>query len=233
MYKPIIGIISKPNIFCKDKLFTHQMVYDRIRNAVLENGGLAIAILPTQITSDFCIYDRLSDDTVLSKQEKEDLYNIVNRCDGIILQGGLCSQRYEIEIAKYAIKNDIPILGICAGFNNIIRAMGGNVFELNNTRHNKDDGSIVHKNSIKKGSLLHTIFKTSEIEVNSIHTMFANDDNIKNLDICAYSDDGYVEAVELKNKRFVLGLKWHPELMLDYDKGMNNIFKYFIKVCQK
>ena len=32
--KPIIGVISKPNIFCSDKLFTSQFVYDGVRNAI-------------------------------------------------------------------------------------------------------------------------------------------------------------------------------------------------------
>ena len=57
------------------------------------------------------------------------------------------------------------------------------------------------------------------------------DENIKNLTISAYSTDGYVEAVELKNHKFCLAVKWHPELMLDNLK-MNNIFQKFIKACQ-
>ena len=53
--------------------------------------------------------------------------------------------------------------------------------------------------------------------------------NIKNLDISAYSEDGYVEAVELRDKRFCLGVKWHPELMLE-DEFTKNLFKEFIKI---
>lgn len=34
MDKPLIGIISKPNVFCDDKLFTHQIIYDAIRDAI-------------------------------------------------------------------------------------------------------------------------------------------------------------------------------------------------------
>lgn len=45
-------------------------------------------------------------------------------------------------------------------------------------------------------------------------------------------DDGYVEAVELKNKKFCLGVKWHPELMAN-DEIMSNIFKYFIETCKR
>ena len=230
--KPIIGIVSKPNIFCDNELFTQQVIYDGVRNAILKNGGLAIGILPTKISNKFCASDDIIDGTYFSLAELNDLYSLVNKCDGIIIQGGLSSDDYEIKVAKYAIDNDIPLLGICAGFNNIIRAMGGKVFCINDTIHNNEDGSIVHKNSIREGSLLYSILKTKEVEVNSIHTMLAKEENIKNLEISAYSDDGYVEAVELKNKKFCLGVKWHPELMLDNEK-MNNIFKEFILKCNK
>ena len=229
--KPIIGVVSKPNIFCSDKLFTSQFVYDGVRNAVLKNNGLVIGILPTKISNAFCDSDEVVNKSDFSQSELEDLYSLIDRCDGIIIQGGLSSDAYEIKAAKYAIDNDIPILGICAGFNNIIRAMDGNVFCMENTIHNTEDGSLVHKNIIKENTLLHDILKTNEVSVNSIHTMFATEDNIKNLEISAYSDDGYVEAVEIKDKKFCLGVKWHPELMLENEQ-MNNIFKYFIDVCK-
>lgn len=227
MNKPIIGIVSKPNIFCKDKLFTHQMVYDGIRNAILKNGGLAIGILPTIIS------EGTMDNMILPNEKIQDLYVLIDKCDGIIMQGGLCSEDYEVEVVKYAIEHDIPILGICSGFNNIIRAMGGSVFSLDNAKHNQEDGFIAHKNIIEKDSLLYNILNLQEVSVNSIHTTFSRKEDIRNLDISAYSDDGYVEAVELKNKRFVLAVKWHPDLMISYDKNMNKIFESFINSCKK
>ena len=200
MNKPIIGIVSKTNVFCKDKLFMHQMIYDAIRDAILKNGGLVIGILPTEVLN------TTVNNSFLLDENMQNLYTLIDKCDGIILQGGLSSENYEIEIAKYAIRNNIPLLGICAGFNNIVRAMGGSTFSLNNIQ---------------------------EIEVNSIHTTFSKKGDIKGLDISAYSDDGYVEAVELKNKKFVLGLKWHPDLMLSWDKNMHKIFNSFVNSCKK
>lgn len=230
--KPIIGVISKPNVFCDEQLFTQQIIYDGVRNAILTHGGLAVGILPTKITNKFCTSDEIINDSNFSLLELQDLYSLIDKCNGIIIQGGLSSDDYEIKAAKYAIDKDIPILGICAGFNNIIRAMNGKVFAINNSKHNSEDGKIVHKNKIKENTLLHDILKTTEVDVNSIHTMFANKEDIKNLEISAYSDDGYVEAVELKDKKFCLGVKWHPELMPN-DENMNNIFKYFIETCKK
>lgn len=231
--KPIIGIISKPNTLCDHKLFTQQIIYDGIRCALLKNGAIVIGILPTQITNSFNPDDSF-DNTQLTKDEIKDLNNLIDMCDGIVLEGGLSSASYEIEAAKYAIKNDIPLLGICSGFNNIIRALGGTPFLMKEDHiHNQDNCEIVHKNKIIKDTLLYNILKKEEIMVNSIHTIFARKDDIKNLEISAFSDDGYVEAVELSKNKFLLGLKWHPEMMTDYDEGMNQIFKTFIDSCKK
>lgn len=231
--KAIIGIVSKPNVFCDEELFTQQIVYDGVRNAVLKNDGIVIGILPTQVTNKFYGKGDITDATELSYQELQDLYQLVNVCDGIILQGGLASASYEIEVAKYAIEKDIPLLGICAGFNNMIRAMGGTVFTVQDDKiHNQEDGRLAHKNFIQKGSLLDSILQKQEIMVNSIHTMFALKENVKGLEIAAYSEDGYVEAVERKENRFVLGLKWHPEWMLD-DEEMNKVLEAFVKVAKE
>lgn len=229
--KPIIGIVSKPNRF-DIKILQSQIIYEPVRCAVLKNGGLTIGILPTQKTDKFYEGEVRVDNTILIDSEKRDLHQLIDMCDGIILEGGLSSASYEYEVAKYAIENDIPLLGICAGFNNIIRAMNGKVFqEKDNIRHNREDGKIAHKNIIKENTMLFEILKRREVEVNSLHTFFAKDENINNLEICAYSDDGYVEGVELKDKKFCLGVKWHPELMLN-NENMNNIFKRFIEACK-
>lgn len=68
------------------------------------------------------------------------------------------------------------------------------------------------------------------MQVNSIHTYVANEDEIKEYKIVARcSDDNTVEAIELENKRFVMGIKWHPELM----ESMNSIIEEFVKECSK
>ena len=55
----------------------------------------------------------------------------------------------------------------------------------------------------------------------------------KELTAVALSDDGQVEVVEAKNKNFFMGIKYHPELLVDIDEKQNNIFKKFIDTCAK
>lgn len=56
-------------------------------------------LLPTEITLKFNDND-IEYNTVLSDEEKNELYRQIDLCDGFILQGGLYSANYEIEMAK-------------------------------------------------------------------------------------------------------------------------------------
>lgn len=49
--------------------------------------------------------------------------------------------------------------------------------------------------------------------------------------ISSYSEDGLVESFEISTKKFVMGIKWHPELMLS-EKYVDELFKEFIKKCK-
>ena len=47
----------------------------------------------------------------------------------------------------------------------------------------------------------------------------------------AFCDDGYPDIVESKIKDFYIGVRFHPESLYKEDENMNNIFKYFINIC--
>ena len=71
-----------------------------------------------------------------------------------------------------------------------------------------------------------------EYDVNSIHSMIAPKEKVESYaKISSVSYDGLVESFELNNKKFVIGIKWHPELMLD-DEFTNKLFNEFIKSCR-
>lgn len=227
MSKPIIGIIGKVQPQYGEDIWHRIDETDEIRYLVVKNGGNAIMLLPTEKTLKFNDND-IEDKTELSNEEKEDLFKQMEFCDGFILQGGLYSCNYEIEIAKKAIEIDKPILGICAGFNNILRALGTDVIYDETKCHDKYDVNYRHKVILEKDSKLFELVKKDEIMVNSIHTMIATEDKVKKFaKITSHSEDGLVESFEVENKKFVMGLKWHPELMLE-EEYVNKIFKELI-----
>lgn len=183
MNKPVIGIVSK---YKNDKCIT--FVGREIKQAIFDNGGIAIGIVPPQNNSNSC-EDNWYDD--LSKEEKSNLISQIRLCDGIILQGGIDSDNYEIIISKYCYDNDIPILGICAGQNNLVRALGGTTYKIKNPeKHDKSFDNYVHNITINKDSLFFSIVKTECMPVNSKHRRTIQDCPF--LDKVGFCEDGYI-----------------------------------------
>ena len=231
MRKPIIGIPAKQKDFIEEELAHFNTMVDEHRLMVSRHGGIAIMLTPSEQKLDFCKSD-LGDDTILNEEEKNDLYQQVDLCDGIILQGGEFSCEYEVEIARYALKKDIPVLGTCAGFNNILRALGSNIYEDLSRSHSSRSLSYRHPVKIEKDTLLYKLIGKEEYLTNSLHTMIVNDERVRPFaKISSHSLDGLVESFEVPDKRFALALKWHPELMGE-DEGSNRIFEAFIEACK-
>ena len=228
MSKPIIGIIGKVQPQYGEDIWHRIDEVDELRYLIVKNGGTAIMLLPTEETLKFNDND-IKDDTILNDEQKNELYRQIDLCDGFILQGGLYSSNYEIEIAKRVIEIDKPLIGICAGFNNILRALGTNVIEDKTKKHDIYNKNYRHKISVIEGTKLYNLINKREYSVNSIHSMIAPKENVEGYaKISSISYDGLVESFELNNKKFIIGIKWHPELMLE-DDFTNKLFKEFIK----
>lgn len=231
MKRPIVGIIGKVQPQYGEDIWHRIDEVDELRYLIVKNGGIAIMLLPTEATLKFNDND-IKDNTILSDEEKNELYRQIELCDGFILQGGLYSSNYEIEMAKRIIELDKPLIGICAGFNNILRALGTDVIEDKTKSHDIYNKDYRHKISVIKETKLHDLINKDEYYVNSIHSMIAPKEKVEGYaKISSISYDGLVESFELNNKKFVIGIKWHPELMLE-DEFTKKIFKEFIEKCK-
>ena len=136
--------------------------------------------------------------------------NILKLVDGIIAPGGDNVGKFDKDVFKYALDNDIPYLGICLG----MQVMG----ELDKIDNHYLKEHII---CIKKDTLLYKIYNTDKLIVNSRH----HDRVVKTkYMVSAISSDNIIEAIEVMNKKFILGVQWHPEDMID-----SKIFDYFIK----
>ncbi len=225
MSKVVIGIVTKH--YYQDHKRLETFIRDEVEQAVFNNDAIAIGILPPnedKIKASSNWHDQFT------TKEKHDLYEAINLCDGIILQGGGYSDEYECFIAKYCYDYDIPILGICAGNQNMVRALGGKIGRVEGKKHDSDD-DYVHNIKINIDSKLFRIIGTENIRVNSRHHNYALDPGP--LKITAYSDDGVAEAVEDVTKRFYIGVQFHPESLAKKDENMNKIFVSFIKSCEE
>lgn len=125
--KPIIGIISK----YKNEDDVSVYINDNVKNAVVENGGIAIGILPPLPNKKNLDGDVPSKNCLTAKQ-RQDFIAQIKLCDGIIFEGGPTSMEYEPVLANYIFKHNIPTLGFCAGQNNLVRGVGGTTKPVDN-----------------------------------------------------------------------------------------------------
>ena len=141
----------------------------------------------------------------------------------------------ELMLTKLAADRQIPILGICRGIQTLMAALGGTLYQdihsqMEGTRikHDQDlDRSYAsHTVTIEKGTLLHRLFQTDTLAVNSFHHQ-AVKEVAPGFQVCAYSSDGVIEAVESTAYKSILGVQWHPEcFILRGDECMMPLFQW-------
>ncbi|MBC7330420.1 gamma-glutamyl-gamma-aminobutyrate hydrolase family protein [bacterium] len=139
---------------------------------------------------------------------------------------------WEIKLVKKFREDGKPILGICRGIQVLNVALGGSLHQ-DIKGHSRNNQELSHLIRIKEGSFLYEILGGYEqIEVNSSHHQ-AIKDLATTLEATAWSEDGFIEAVEGNGEEFVLGVQFHPERLIEENKVFLNIFKSFINACRK
>ena len=186
------------------------------------------------------------------------LINTLDHLDGLLLTGGADinplylgeepikelhsinprRDRQELLLTKLAADRQIPILGICRGIQTMNAAFGGTLYQdihmqMEGTRikHDQDleRSYASHTVAIEPDSLLHQLFGTDTIAVNSFHHQ-AVKEVATGFRVCARSIDGVIEAMESTEYKSMLGVQWHPEcFILRGDECMMPLFHWLIK----
>lgn len=146
--------------------------------------------------------------------------------------------RDELECAliEEALSRDLPVMAICRGLQILNVQQGGTLIQHlpSTARHRQrteDRGAPVHQIEIVPGTALAAIAGgppgTLNWGVNSRHHQ-AIDTLADGLRISARDpEDGTIEAVERPDKRFVIGVQWHPENMSATDPCQARLFQAF------
>ena len=146
--------------------------------------------------------------------------------------------RQELLLTRLAADRQIPILGICRGIQTMNAAFGGALYqdihsqmEGKRIKHDQDlDRTYAsHTVSIEEGTVLHELFKTNTLAVNSFHHQ-AVMEPAPGFRVCARSTDGVIEAMESTEHKSMLGVQWHPEcFILRGDECMMPLFNWLVK----
>ena len=123
--------------------------------------------------------------------------------------------RMELFLAKTAMEEKIPVLGICRGAQVMTIAAGGtlhqDIADFQRVQHDQraPKTNPIHRVTVAKESLLFQVIQKETILVNSMHHQAVKSAGM--LQISAVAADDITEAVELPNHPFALGIQWHPE----------------------
>lgn len=140
---------------------------------------------------------------------------------------------FELALTRQALALDRPVLGICGGQQLLHVVLGGTLVQ-----HIPDeiDAALAHEQPnprdepghtvvVVRGSRLHAIVGVDELAVNSAHHQAAKDVPA-GVAVNARAPDGVIEGIEVGERRFCLGVQWHPEFELS--EGDRAIFRAFV-----
>jgi putative glutamine amidotransferase len=139
----------------------------------------------------------------------------------------------ECVLLQDAIRRDLPVLAICRGVQMLNVHHGGTLVQhLESTNRHRvrtaDRGLPAHQVEIVPGTRLAAIAGESRTwDVNSRHHQAIGRPG-EGLRVCARdSEDGTIEAVERPDKRFIIGVQWHPENQSATDQRQAKLFRSF------
>ncbi len=128
---------------------------------------------------------------------------------------------FEIALARRALDRDMPLLGICRGMQILNVARGGTLCQhlpdvIGHQRHREVPGTFGdHEVKLEPGSLAAEAAGAERVGVKSHHHQGV-DEVGTGLVVSGHSvDDELIEAIELPERRFALGVIWHPEEDVD------------------
>lgn len=213
--RPRIGVTSAPSL--RDQRRVEHV--DRAYTEAVLAGGALPCVLP--------VLDGGDADEALA------------RLDGLLLTGGgdvtaayygqdpspeaygsdYARDRWELALVAAARASGVPILGVCRGAQVLNVAAGGTltqhlpVVTEESHREYERDGETVHPVQVDPAGLLATITGERAFGVNSLHHQAVARVG-PSLRPVAWSPDGVIEALESVDGGPVLGVQWHPELLV-------------------
>ena len=134
-----------------------------------------------------------------------------------------------------------PVLGICRGLQVLNVALGGSLVQ--DLPSQRPDSPICHQQPqppevathpvrVDAQSRLAHIIGAESLMTNSHHHQ-AVKQPAPGAVVSARAEDGLIEGIEFPNKRFMLGLQWHPEHMWQNYASARRIWSAFVSAAKQ
>jgi len=235
--KPIIGITTYQSTNANGQPTV--VLMQSYIHAVMQAGGVPV-LIPSMIAEDgwAALYSRV---------------------DGILFSGGgdigleffpgdphprineveLNRDTVEIKLIQASASDGKPFLGICRGCQVLNVALGGTLYThipdqlpgaLDHSYPGNKRTVLVHEVKLEEGTRIADVMGEPILKVNSLHHQGLKD-IAPSLRVTGHAPDGLVEAVELPEHPFGIGVQWHPEWLTDQEPS-RNLFRKFVEAAE-
>ncbi len=194
--------------------------------------------------------------------DEDTLRGVYEELDAVFLPGGadidpctygaaphpLCDKtdrerdRVEVSLARWALAEDKPVLGVCRGMQLINVAAGGTLYQdlaedlPGSIKHDyfpycakgyaRD--FLAHDVDVHEGSRLADLVGAGPLRVNSMHHQGVRELG-RGLVATAEAPDGLIEALEGEDdSAYLFAVQWHPEALTESDARTRRLFDDFI-----
>lgn len=240
-YCPVIGIPCRTDTsgFYPGRPVDAQNVsYSR---AVMDSGGIPI-LIPVQVQGDKLktLFDRVDGLLFSGGGDVDPSYYHQSPLVDNLSDIQRDRDEHEIKLLQMAVEAKKPFFAICRGIQVMNVATGGSLWQdlasqnPHTIRHDfyySDDqlprNYIAHEVQVEKASLLYKIVQADRLPVNSLHHQ-AIQTISPMLRASGRAADGVVEALEVPDHPFALGVQWHPEDLYGEYSEAKKIFDAFI-----
>lgn len=240
--RPLIGITGRKDTSARLLSTPMSCVGETYVRAIQHVGGTPVIIPPVIVDDD-------------------DWATLFARLDGLLLSGGgdvdpaYYGEEHEPWMGQVDVERDIselglvrtwlkgkrPLMAICRGHQVLNVAMGGTLFQ-DIAAHipNALDHAYaparpmelpVHTVTLDPGSNIAGILGSTSLEVNSAHHQ-AVKKAADRIAVVGHASDGVVEAIELPEYPFCIGVQWHPEAMVKTSHSMWPLFEAFVAAAR-
>jgi len=241
MGRPVIGIVG--NLLVEQGGFSPGMERSYVNNdyvAAVERAGGIPLILPvvrgqdvaerqTECADALLISGGYDIDPLLYGEEPHRALEFVYRDTDI----------FQLRTIKTALAKGQPLLAICKGIQLLNVACGGTIYQ---DLDEIPDSFVKHSQNRKRSCPSHTVVAEegsviaellgTTFPVNSYHHQAVKDVG-RGLKVTSRAMDGVTESLEIEGEPFVVGVQWHPEMMMSGGDDMLPLFLRLVEEAEK
>src|ERR1019366_4938201 len=135
----------------------------------------------------------------------------------------------EIALVRAAVKEGVPVFGICRGQQVINVALGGSLLQHidGHDMHGHPRDLLAHTIEVVPGSEISRVTSGETVMVNSLHHQSVKD-VAPGLHVTAKSPDGVIEGLE-SDDLMVVAVQSHPEELFGQQGWAMSLFQRFVE----